>query len=93
MFYMNICALPMMLTYLLYSGELAAVAEFPLRHDGTFQAIFIFSCMQAYFINLSQVWCTKVNSPVTTSVTGQCSKIVTIAAGFVDVARGLLKRA
>ena len=30
----------------------------------------------------AQAWCTKINSPVTTSVTGQVPKIVTIFAGF-----------
>eukprot|EP01047_Picozoa_sp_COSAG01_P068579 COSAG01_NODE_9943_length_2295_cov_5.138434_1_plen_139_part_00 len=38
---------------------------------------------QAFFINIAQMICTQVNSPVTTSVTGQLSKVVTIAAGFV----------
>merc|ERR550537_1225004 len=80
---MNICSLPMMLLYCISSGEFAAVAKYPMLGDVGFRVVLVLGCMQAFFINIAQMLCTQINSPVTTSVTGQLSKVVTIAAGFV----------
>ena len=73
----------LMLGYALLSGELAAAAQFAEWSNPRFVAIFLFSCSQAFVINLATFMCTKTNSPLTTSVTGQLSKIVTLGLGMV----------
>lgn len=83
LFYMNICSLPFMIAYCAVTGEFQAVLDYPQLGDTGFRVTLVLACAQAFFINLSQMWCTQLNSPVTTSVTGQLSKVVTIAAGLV----------
>ncbi|EKX49335.1 hypothetical protein GUITHDRAFT_136021 [Guillardia theta CCMP2712] len=82
LFYNNLLALPFMLISLFLSGELNHVTEYPNLHDLDFQIFFVVSAMQAFFLNFLIFFCTRVNSPLITSVTGTVKDLVTNGLGM-----------
>jgi solute carrier family 35 len=82
--YNNLIAAPLMLAYfLLCSGEVGAVAAAPQLRDPAFVAFLLLSAAQAFLLNLCIFWCTTVNSPLATTVTGQVKDIATTGLGLV----------
>ena len=43
-------------------SEMAEVVAYEQRGDRSFQLVFLLSGMLAFFINMSQIWCTKVKT-------------------------------
>jgi hypothetical protein len=41
-------------------SEMAEVLAYEERENRSFQLVFLLSGMLAFFINMSQIWCTKV---------------------------------
>lgn len=83
LYYNNVLALPLMILYLvLFSNELAEVASYPHWNDVRFAPFLIFSAMQATVLNIAIFLCTKLNSPLATTVTGQMKDFVTIGFGL-----------
>eukprot|EP00288_Rhodomonas_lens_P011774 CAMPEP_0177750650 /NCGR_PEP_ID=MMETSP0484_2-20121128/33131_1 /TAXON_ID=354590 /ORGANISM="Rhodomonas lens, Strain RHODO" /LENGTH=241 /DNA_ID=CAMNT_0019265711 /DNA_START=110 /DNA_END=831 /DNA_ORIENTATION=- len=82
MFYNNMLAMPFMLAALLVSGEMALVPHFPRLYTLDFQVFFVVSAMQAFFLNFLIFLCTRVNSPLITSVTGTVKDLFTNILGM-----------
>lgn len=84
LFYMNVVALPpFLLGSLLLSNEWVNVWDYLNWDKPAFYITLVCSCAQAFLINYTTFWCTTVNSPLTTSIVGQLSKILTIAFGYL----------
>jgi len=82
LFYNNLLSFPLMLGSLLLSGELNEVMKYPRLYDRDFQVFFIVSAMQACLLNFLIFLCTRVNSPLITSVTGTVKDLVTNGLGM-----------
>merc|ERR1711988_1358086 len=81
---MNIISLPPFLVgTFLFSSEWSRLQVYPNWDKPSFYIILFCSCVQAFLINYTTFWCTTVNSPLTTSIVGQLSKILTIAFGYL----------
>ena len=82
--YNNLIAAPLMAAYFLFiSGEVGPVLAAPQLRDPTFLAFLLLSTSQAFLLNLCIFWCTTVNSPLATTVTGQVKDIATTTLGLV----------
>lgn len=97
LFYNNLISLPLMAAFFfLATDEPAGVAAAPQLRDPRFVAFLLLSASQAFLLNLCIFWCTTINSPLATTVTGQMKDILTTGLGlflFGDVvfnARNLL---
>lgn len=83
LYYNNMLALPLMLTYLLlFTNELQQVTSYPYLYDIQFWMFFVLSAAQATLLNIAIFLCTKLNSPLATTVTGQMKDFVTVGFGF-----------
>jgi solute carrier family 35 protein len=82
LFYNNLLALPFMGLSLVLSGELPLVMQYKWLNTLDFQAFFLFSAMQAFFLNFLIFLCTRVNSPLITSITGTIKDLVTNGLGM-----------
>lgn len=81
--YNNVLALPLMLVFLVFfTSELRDVRAFPQLADPVFWAFLILSAAQATLLNIAIFLCTKINSPLATTVTGQVKDIFTVTAGL-----------
>jgi solute carrier family 35 len=82
--YNNLIAAPLMALYFLFfSGEVRAVLAAPQLRDPAFCAFLLLSASQAFLLNLCIFWCTTVNSPLATTVTGQVKDIATTGLGLI----------
>ena len=82
MFYNNILSLPIVVVVCYVNGDFAAIPVYPYLWDLGFWLTFLFSSVQAFLLNYSIFLCTKTNSALTTSVTGQVKNILTTAGGY-----------
>ena len=83
LFYNNILSFPLMLGYmLLFTNELAEVTNYEYIRDIKFWTFLLFSAAQATVLNFAIFMCTKLNSPLATTVTGQMKDFVTIGFGL-----------
>ncbi|KAK9803490.1 hypothetical protein WJX73_008278 [Symbiochloris irregularis] len=83
LFYNNAMALPLMAGYLcLATTELQDAADFPDLGSPPFLGFLLISASQAFLLNLCIFWCTTVNSPLATTVTGQMKDILTTGLGM-----------
>eukprot|EP00899_Mesostigma_viride_P027995 jgi/Mesvir1/8380/Mv12626-RA.1 len=83
LYYNNVVSLPMMVTYMaLATDELHHVIEYPQLRSHSFQLFLLASCSQALLLNICIFRCTNMNSPLTTSVTGQLKDLLTTSLGF-----------
>jgi solute carrier family 35 len=83
LYYNNVISLPLMLAYLLvFTNEAAGVAAYPRIGDPTFWAFLLVSSAQATVLNIAIFLCTKVNSPLATTITGQVKDIITVSVGL-----------
>nr|WOE55172.1 PhM00038.1 [Neoporphyra haitanensis] len=85
----NLLSLPLVVAFLAVgTSELRAVASFPSLTSPAFWGVFGASSALATVLNFSVFFCTSVNSPLATTVTGQIKDVVTISVGsfaFGDV--------
>lgn len=83
LYYNNILALPLMLAYLVFfTEELQHVKTYTHIHDMRFILFLLFSAAQATLLNVAIFLCTKLNSPLATTVTGQMKDFVTVGFGL-----------
>lgn len=83
LYYNNVLSLPLMLAYLLlFTDEVAGVAEYPQLFEPRFCIFLFVSASQATLLNLAIFLCTRVNSPLATTVTGQAKDLVTVSVGL-----------
>lgn len=83
LYYNNVLALPFMLGYLVFcTRELELVKLYPHLYDPKFVAFLLFSAAQATLLNIAIFLCTKLNSPLATTVTGQMKDFVTVGFGL-----------
>jgi len=84
LYYNNLLSLPLMLTWLVFfTDDLAVAAKYPYLYNPKFQLLLVAACSQAFLLNYAIFRCTQVNSPLATSVTGQCKDVVTLLLGLV----------
>ena len=76
-FYCNLIAAPLLLAFVVASGELRAALAFGSWAQPVFAVSFFMSVVQAFLLNVAIFLCTTVNSPTTTSVVGQIKNIAT----------------
>lgn len=83
LYYNNILSFPLMLSYLfIFTNEPRLIPAFPQIRDSSFWAFLLFSAAQATVLNIAIFLCTKLNSPLATTVTGQMKDFVTISIGL-----------
>lgn len=83
LYYNNLLSLPLMLSYLLFlSDELSHLSSHPRMTDVLFWVFMLFSAAQATVLNIAIFLCTKLNSPLATTVTAQMKDFVTVAFGL-----------
>lgn len=89
LYYNNVLSFPIMLTYLLvFTNEWQEIPDYEYIDDPRFWMFLLFSAAQATVLNIAIFLCTKLNSPLATTVTGQMKDFVTIGFGlflFSDV--------
>eukprot|EP00121_Abeoforma_whisleri_P000083 Awhi_evm1s78 len=66
LFYNSIFSLPLLLVSFIIAGEWTLVVDFEWRWQIT--GTFLLSSLMGFLLNLSIFLCTKVNSPLTTTV-------------------------
>ena len=82
MYYNSLLAVPVLILFALFNGEAARVVSFPYLNSVGFQLSFAISAIMSFLMNASTFWCTKVNSALTTSVTGQ---VKNVATSFISI--------
>jgi hypothetical protein len=82
MYYNALCSIPALFIFSILNGELFHVHQFPHLHSLGFQLSFLISALISFGLNYSIFWCTKVNSALTTSVTGQVKNVL---SSFVSI--------
>lgn len=84
MFYNAIFSLPLSILILLfnYESEIQPVLDFELWNDPGFLVSFFLSAIMGFVLNFSIVYCTKVNSALTTTVTGSLKNIFSTYLGM-----------
>lgn len=83
LFYNNFLSLFLMVPYLLFfTSEWRDVQSYPRLYDLSFWTFLIFSAAQATLLNMAIFLCTKLNSPLATTVTGQVKDIFTVTVGL-----------
>ena len=82
MYYNSLLAIPVLVLFALFNGEAARVMSFPHLNSVGFQLSFAISAIMSFLMNASTFWCTKVNSALTTSVTGQ---VKNVATSFISI--------
>lgn len=83
LFYNNLLAFPLMLVYLVFfTNELLHIPDYEHIVDIKFWAFLTFSAALATVLNVAIFLCTRFNSPLATTVTGQMKDFVTIGFGL-----------
>lgn len=84
LYFNNLLSFPLMLFYLLaFTTELQEVPHYQHIHSSKFWAFLLFSAAQATLLNVAIFLCTRLNSPLATTVTGQVKDFVTVGFGLV----------
>jgi len=83
MLYQVTLSFPAVVVLFILSGEYQRIEDYPYLYDPHFQISFFVSCLQIFLLNYSIFWCTQINSPLTTTVTGQLKNVLQIAGGFL----------
>lgn len=83
LFYNSTLSLPFVSIMVYFFDEVNYMVNFPLFHDNGFRMYFVLSIFLGAFLNFFIFFCTSVNSPLTTSVTGQAKNIVTTILGVL----------
>jgi len=83
MYYNSLISLPFVLALVVWTEEHIKILQFPDLYSLNFQAAFITSCIQVFFMNYATYLCTVINSPLTTAVTGQIKNVLTTIFGLI----------
>lgn len=70
--------LPFLVVYVVFSGELNEVMNFPYIATPAFQVAFLLSASLAFLLNWASFRNTTVNSPMTQVSTEQCFEAVSL---------------
>jgi solute carrier family 35 protein len=92
MFYNNMMSIPLIVV-LVFFLELNSVLHYPRLFELGFIICFAMSAVQAFLLNYFIFLCSTVNSPLTTSITGQIKAVASSVIGlflFGDVTITLL---
>jgi len=81
MYYNNVLSLPMVALIVMFT-EWDVLMKFPLWWDWGFQVCFWMSSIQAFLLNYFVFLCSTLNSPLTTSITGQLKSIISTLLGL-----------
>lgn len=83
LYYNNILSFPIMLLYLVvFTNELSGIRNYENLYSLKFWAFLLFSAAQATLLNIAIFLCTRLNSPLATTVTGQMKDFVTVGFGL-----------
>merc|ERR1719189_3311125 len=74
-------AFPILFVWAWLSGDISYTMEFEYLGNPLFQFAFFSGGIMGFCVNLTTVWCTQANSPLTTSVVGQTKNLVTTLIG------------
>jgi len=85
MYYNTLFSLPLSALLLMakYETDLGPVLEYALWWDPGFVLSFGLSAVMGFVLNYSIVFCTKMNSPLTTTVTGSLKNIFSTYLGMM----------
>jgi len=83
LFYNCTLAMPFVFMLVVYMDEISYIQNFPMFYDAGFRIYFSLSVVLGSFLNFFIFYCTSVNSPLTTSITGQAKNILTTILGVV----------
>lgn len=83
LFYNCSLSIPFIFTLVLYFDEINYIQNFPLFSDSSFKIYFFLSIGLGAFLNFFIFYCTSVNSPLTTSITGQAKSILSTFLGVL----------
>jgi len=81
LFYNSMIAFPILAIWCLLSGDMDYAFNFEGFTNPIFLTAFFSGGIMAFAVNLTTVWCTQANSPLTTSVVGQTKNLVTTLVG------------
>ncbi|KAM9954497.1 hypothetical protein ACTFIW_003096 [Dictyostelium discoideum] len=81
LYYNSVLSLPITIFLMIVNQEIEYFQTFEHLYDSSFQAYFILSIFLGFFLNFCIFFCTSVNSPLTTSVTGQVKNIASTIIG------------
>jgi len=76
-------SIPLIAVLCVVDGRVHAVLTSPAMLDKSFLIVFLMSGFLAFAVNFTTYWCTQVNNPLTTSVTGQLKNILTTMMGML----------
>ncbi|KJE92144.1 solute carrier family 35 [Capsaspora owczarzaki ATCC 30864] len=84
LYYNNLISLPILIAtlYFVDGHQIGPVLNFPGWRDPTFVLLFLLASLMGCILNVSIVVCTKINSALTTIITGCLKNIVTTYVGM-----------
>jgi len=82
MLYQITISFPFVLFFIILTGEYQQVLLYEHLNNVGFQASFFLSSAQIFLLNYTLFYCTQLNSPLTTTVTGNIKNIGETALGF-----------
>jgi len=84
MYYNSLISIPFLALFMLSDKErhFDMVTAFPYWTDPAFLFYFFMACVLGFFINYSIMWCTQVNSALTTTVVGCLKNVVSTYMGM-----------
>ncbi|KAK5583269.1 hypothetical protein RB653_004860 [Dictyostelium firmibasis] len=83
LYYNSVLSLPITIFLMIVNQEVEYFQTFEHLYDRSFQVYFILSIFLGFFLNFCIFFCTSVNSPLTTSVTGQIKNIASTIIGAI----------
>jgi len=83
LFYNCTLSMPFVLSLVVLFDEVNYMRNFPMLYDSGFKTYFMLSIGIGAFLNFFIFYCTSVNSPLTTSITGQAKNILSTILGVL----------
>jgi len=82
LYYCNLLSWPFVFVLCYVTGDIGNALAYPYINDTWFLICFAFQSALAFILNYAIFLCTRVNSALATSVTGQVKNIMTTALGY-----------
>jgi len=82
LYYCNLLSWPFVFVLCVITGDISNALAYPYINDTWFLICFAFQSGLAFILNYAIFLCTRVNSALATSVTGQVKNIMTTALGY-----------